>query len=278
MKLFSFGDSWTIGQGCNLKIENTIKDIAERKKYRNTMSWPKYLSEFLNIEFENLSDSAASNNEIFNKIIETIKLDLIKEGDLVVVMWSSSLRDDVPFFPKNEWHVWGKNYTKKEFQFNWVINSIKNNPTIEPNKYSVSNSAIYNSFLKEFKEFYIVNLYKDEYYEIVNTNYILFIQKLFEVYGIRYVMCDAFDKMISTKNIYINELNYYGLYTKTFKDYLLTLDSNDKLVWEDNTDWNDTPGKHPNKTGYFEIAKELDSFIKKNGILKSKIKKRINLL
>lgn len=274
MKLYAFGDSWTAGQGCNIKVESTIADIVERKKYRNTMSWPKYLSDFLNIEFENLSESASSNNKIFNKIIETIKSDLIKEGDLVVVMWSSSLRDDLPFFPKTEWHVWGKNYTKKEFQFNWIINSIKNNAI--PDKYS--NNPMYNLFLKEFKEFYIANLYRDEYYEIVNTNYILFIQKLLETYGIRYVMCDAFDKMISTKNIYINELNYYGLYAKTFKDYLLTLDSEGHSLWEDDISWNNTPGKHPNKSGYFEIAKELDLFIRNNGILKTKTKRKVNLL
>lgn len=280
MKLFTFGDSWTTGQGCNLKIENTINDIEQRKMYRNSMSWPKYLSELLNLEFFNLSESGSSNKKIFDTIIENIKSNNIIENDLIVIMWSSSLRDNLPFFPNGEWHVWGKNYMDKKWSFNWVINSIKNN--IIGTTYT--SDAKYNFFLKSYKEFYIENLFNEWYYDIVNQNYILYIQKLLESYNIKYIFCDGFDCMVDNnihpfinKTHFINKLNYYKFGEATLKDYLISMES-DFNVWEDNTKWNDTPGKHPNHIGYRLIANELYNFIIKSNVLDKKNKQIPNIL
>jgi lysophospholipase L1-like esterase len=266
MKLFTFGDSWTAGTGCNLKVENKIKDSEERRIYRNDMSWPKYLSELLNVEFLNLSETGISNKEIFDTIIKSVKSKIISENDLVVIMWSSSLRDNAPFFPNGEGHIWGKNYTQPKWKFNWFINSFKN----------ITTDSQYNNFLKSYKEFFINHLYDDAYYNIVNQNYILFIQKLLESYNINYVFCDAFDFMIN-KNIaseldkthFINKSNYYKFGEVTFKDFLIALDPTDSDLWEEPTNWLDTPGKHPNAMGYQKIANELYDFIIKSDIIKN---------
>jgi hypothetical protein len=266
MKLFTFGDSWTAGTGCNLKVENTIKDNEDRRIYRNTMSWPKYLSDLLNVEFSNLSETACSNKEIFDKVIDTVRSGIIKENDLVVIMWSSSLRDNVPFFPKDEWHIWGKNYTQKKWRFFWFINAFKN----------TSLGAKYNNFIKSYKEFFIDNLYDDTYYNIVNQNYILFLQKLFESYNINYVFCDAFDFMVSKditphldKTDFINKSNYYKFREGTLKDFLISLDPTDSDLWEEPIKWSDTPGKHPNAKGYQKISVEIYDFIINSHILKN---------
>ena len=271
MKLFAFGDSWTSGQGCNLKVENSFTDENDRRIYRNSMSWPKYLSEHLNTDFENLSKSGSSNKEIFDTIIETIKLNIIKDNDLVVIMWSSSLRDNTPFFPNGEWHIWGNNYINEKWKFKWVINTIKDK--ITGTKYT--SNPKYNYFLKSYKEFYIDNLYNDSYYNIVNQNYILFIQKLLESYNINYVFCDAFDFMINKnmvsdldKTHFINKSNYYKFREVTFKDFLISLDPTDSELWEEPTKWSDTPGKHPNAKGYQKISDELYDFIIKSNIIK----------
>jgi len=161
MKLFTFGDSWTAGVGCNLKVENTIKDSEELGMYRNSMSWPKYLSNLLNVEFLNLGEQGSSNKEIFDKIITTIKSKIISENDLVIIMWSSSLRDDVPFFPNGESSMWGILRTGPKWKFNWFVkNSLKN----------TTGDSQYNNFIKSYKEFFINNLYDDNYYNIVNQN------------------------------------------------------------------------------------------------------------
>ena len=281
MKLFAFGDSWTAGTGCHTKVENIIKDIEERKVYRNTMSWPKYLSDLLNVEFSNLSETGASNKEIFDKIVENIKLETISENDLVVIMWSSSLRDNVPFFPKGEWHIWGKKYKEEKWKFNWVINSIKN--SIIGTKYT--SNAKYNNFLKSYKEFFINSLYDDTYNNIVNQNYILFIQKLLEAYNINYVFCDAFDFMVNgdiiphlDKRHLINKSNYYKFGEVTFKDYLISIDPTDADLWENTIKWTDTPGKHPNARGYQKIAEELYRFISEDNLLTHTKTKNLNLI
>jgi hypothetical protein len=110
MKLYAFGDSWTAGQGANIRIENSLDSVEERRIFRNNKSWSKFLSESLDIECSNKSVSGCSNNDIFNSVIDSIKSNEIDSGDLIIIMWSSSLRDGVSFFSEKEWHVWGKNY------------------------------------------------------------------------------------------------------------------------------------------------------------------------
>lgn len=281
MILYTFGDSWTEGSGADVSAENACEDDITRKLLRNSLSWPKELATLLNINETNLSKTGSSNKEIFDKIVDTVKSGTITNKDLVIVMWSSSLRDDLPFFPKGEWHVWGKNYTEEKVKFDWVINSIKNN--IKGVQYT--KNPEYNFFLKTYKEFYIDNLFNNLYYTIVNQNYILFIQKLFETYNIRYLFCDAFDLMIQgeiMKDVdntkFINKKHYYGFKEKTLKDHLLMIDPEDDKLWENNIKWGETVGKHPNKNGYKEIANELYRYIIDFDILKETPKKQTNLI
>ena len=35
MKLYAFGDSWTAGQGANIRIENSLDSVEERRIFRN---------------------------------------------------------------------------------------------------------------------------------------------------------------------------------------------------------------------------------------------------
>ncbi len=281
MKLFAFGDSWTEGTGASITNEIILENTEQRKLYRNSLSWPKHLSQFLGVTDVNLSRAGSSNKEIFDKVVETVKSGVIIENDLVVIMWSSSLRDDVPFFPNGEWHVWGKNYTDEKFKFDWVINSIHTN--IKGVQYT--KNPEYNFFLKTYKEFFIGNVFNETYYNIVNQNYILFIQTLLTTYNIKYVFCDAFDLMIQKDLLneidntkFINQENYYGFREKTLKDHLISLDETENTLWESPVKWSKTPGKHPNHQGYIEIAKELHKFIVDTNILKQNNKKTINFI
>jgi hypothetical protein len=128
--------------------------------------------------------------------------------------------------------------------------------------------------LKSYKEFFINNLYDDTYYNIVNQNYILFIQKLLESYNINYIFCDAFDFMIN-KNItpefdkthFINKSNYYKFSEETFRDFLISLDSTAGDLWEESTFWPDAI-KHPNANGYQKISDKIFDFIIKSNIIK----------
>lgn len=257
MKLFTYGDSWTEGQGVNPTKEDSIDSREERKYFRNSKSWPKVLSDLLGLEHQNQSLSGANNNHIFNSVINDIKSGIVNSGDLIIIMWSSSLRDDVPFFPVKEWHTWGTDYLKDNFKSKWFISK------------DLTKNSTYNDFLTNFKEFFINELYTQDYYNIINQNYILFLQKLFEFYHINYVMCDAFDKMIIDVKIendrthLINNKPYWGFRKKTFRDYLILKDN--RRVWENfRNDITKLPGMHPSELGYKLISNEIFEFINQN--------------
>lgn len=273
MRLFAYGDSWTEGQGANLTKEESINNREERKYFRNSKSWPKVLSSLLECEHQNQSLTGANNNHIFNTAITDIKSGLVNSGDLIIIMWSSSLRDNVSFFPPNEWHTWGNNYLKEEHSTKWFLQQ------------NLTKNHIYNDFLINFKEFYVNELYNQEYYNIVNQNYILFIQKLCEHYQINYFFCDAFDKMIDNvkpqndKTNHINKKSYWNFSKKTFKNFLM--DTNNSKVWE-TPQYNilNVPEMHPSEFGYKLIAEHIFEYLNqnKNDIIRYTDNKKIKIL
>lgn len=273
MKLFTFGDSWTEGVGGNLSEELTTDIFEERTIIRQKYCWPKHLSNLLGCEVENYGVGAFSNNLIFNSVCNKLKNKIITQDDFVVIMWSSSLRDDLPFFPnENNFNIWGNRHKRKEHLIKYIFDRI-NGENID-----------YSRAEKNFRHFYISDLYSDTYYDIVNQNYILHLQFLFKQLGIRYLFCDAFDLMIrdeinsdidKSNLIYANQ--YWGFKKKTLMDFLIAL--NNKNVWEDNKLWNiNIDGKHPNNNGYNFIATELYNYILDNNLLKKETNKNSNLL
>ncbi len=274
MKLFTFGDSWTEGVGGDLTEEYQTNIPEERTKIRHKYCWPKYLSDLLKIEFQNFGMGGASNKVIFDAACHAIHNNIIKKDDIVVVMWSSSLRDSVPFFPSNNhWHFWGETSIRKKHIYGFILD--KTHFTKSDNQASLK---------KEYKEYFIDNLFSETYYDIINQNYILYIQYMFDRIGIRYVFCDAFDLMIKKEIIkevdktnLIKTNHYWGLSDKTIKDFLIS--KNRKDVWEDGNLWsNNIIGKHPNKIGYELIANMLYDYILEKDILyynTNEIKNRI---
>lgn len=273
MRLFTYGDSWTEGNGVNPTQEDSIDNIEELKYFRNSKSWPKVLSDLMGCSHQNQSLSGTNNNHIFNRVIEDIKSGLVNSGDLIIIMWSSSLRDNVPFFPLNEWHTWGLKYINEDHKTKWFIQqNLTKNPT-------------YNDFLIGFKEFYINELYNQEYYNIINQNYILFIQKLCEHQQINHIFCDAFDKMVDNiepqndKSNLINKNLYWEFGKKTFKDFLIN--TKDSKVWESSVhNILDVPGMHPSELGYKLIGKHIFEYINqnKNDIIRYNDVKKIKIL
>lgn len=255
MILRAYGDSWTEGQGVDVEVEKSIIDRNELRKFRNDHSWVNILSEKLSLSYVNNGLSGQSNLKIFNNVVSDIVEGLVSKDDFVIIMWSSSLRDNVPFLPNNEWISWS---IKQLFETstNGFINSYK------------SGNEKYDDFLQSYKEFYIGELFSQNYYNIVNQNYILFLQKLMENYGISYFMCDAFESMVinlepkDDVTEHINKKNYWKFGEKCFKEYLI--DTKLENLWEPiEISKQDVGGIHPNKMGYEIIANELYNYIKR---------------
>lgn len=242
MKLHAYGDSWTEGQG-------TSNDRNEWKNY----SWTKVLSDKLNIKSINNGISGSSNLNIFNKVVDDLIEGKIKKNDIVVIMWSSSLRDLVPFLPKNEW-------------VSWSIKHLIEYPHKFVESYQSENEK-YNNFLYSFKELFISDLFNQNYYNIVNQNYIIFLQKMFEFYEVKHVMCDAFESMVIGLNKHDDKLDiidkkyYWEFGKKTVRDFLN--ETNREDIWEHIENYKDRPTQHPNINGYKLISNVLYDFIMK---------------
>lgn len=273
MRLLTFGDSWTEGVGGNIEEEIKTEIPEERTSIRQEYCWPKHLSNLLDCDFINNGVGAFSNNAIFNAVCNQLKNEIITSDDFVVIMWSSSLRDQLPFFPnENNFHIWGKRYKSKEHLLKYIFDGVS------------GENVKYNRAEKNFRDYYISNLFNDVYYDIVNQNYILHLQFMFKELGIRYIFCDAFDTIIN-KNIdgLVNKTNlidknrYWGYRSKTMADLLIGTKRKD--VWEDNNHWVDsTAGKHPSGIGYKLIAEELHKFIVEGNLLVENKEKNSYLL
>jgi hypothetical protein len=252
MILHGYGCSWTEGEGSDYEHEESLVDRDDKRLFRNNHSWVKKLSNKLKINHINHGISGNANNKIFNAIVEDVQTGRITSDDLVVIMWSSSLRDYVPFLPKGEW-------------VSWSVKHLMESPERFINSYR-SNNEKYNNFLIDYKDFFIGELFNQNYYNIVNQNYIIFIQKLFEFYNITYVMCDGIEPMLidlnpkdDVRNL-INKNNYWGFGKYSIREYLIETDMLD--IWEhQDENFKNRATQHPNKNGYEIIANELYKFI-----------------
>lgn len=252
-RLVAYGDSWTIGEGCNREIEDTLSK-HEKMAYQKENSWVKFLADKLNLPYENNGLSGNPNNKIFNQIIDDVKNGITTKNDLVVVMWSSSLRDYLPYMPhgpKGEWLSWSTKHlmdTPERFFTS----------TQTENRY-------YDFFMEDYKKFWLTNLYDDLYYSIVNQNYIIFLQQFFAHYKIKYVLCDGIEDMfLGVTNEYdkrnlIDKKKYWGCMEITFRDWLIK--NTDESFWEYTDNWDKRSTQHPNIKGYKLIADELNKFI-----------------
>lgn len=252
-RLVAYGDSWTIGEGCNREIEDTLSK-HEKMTYQKENSWVKFLSDSLNLSYENNGISGNPNNKIFNQIVDDVKNGITTKNDLVVVMWSSSLRDYLPYMPhgpKGEWLSWSTKHlmdTPERFFTS----------TQTENRY-------YDFFMEDYKKFWLSNLHTDLYYSIINQNYIIFLQQFFAHYKINYILCDGIEDMFLgirsefDKTDLINKDRYWGCMNITFRDWLIK--RTDNSFWEYGDNWETRSTQHPNIKGYKLIAAELFNFI-----------------
>jgi hypothetical protein len=253
MILHAYGCSWTEGQGVD--GEQTYTDRDELKNYRNQYSWVNLLSKKLGLFHINNGLSGISNEKIFNKIVLDIRNGIINKNDFVAIMWTSTLRDNVSFLPNNEW-------------VSWSVKELIETPERFINSYN-SIDISYNKFIQNYKKFFITDILNFNYYNIVNQNYIIFIQKIFEFYGIKHLMIDGFDIMVNNPNKIddkthlINKNNYWGFGIKTSRE--LINESSLENRWEVILPPEVAP--HPNKIGYELISEELYNYIKKNKLL-----------
>ena len=122
-------------------------------------------------------------------------------------------------------------------------------------------SDLFNFFNDSYFKYYINNLYDESYYKTLSTNYIVFLQKYFKWKNQKYIMCDAFDKMVFDTNLV--DTNFYYR-DKTALDIL---DDDGGDVYEKPIHNKELRrAQHPNINGHKLISKKLFEFIMKEKI------------
>jgi hypothetical protein len=92
--LWTFGDSMTFGHACNVNCTTKMKDDYLPYKKEGDDIWPNHLGRFLDYEVKNFGKNGASNDYIFDSIIENFND--IKENDVVVINTTLYGRIEVP--------------------------------------------------------------------------------------------------------------------------------------------------------------------------------------
>ena len=278
-RLITFGDSFTEGEGAWLEktnlIEEQYKDSSTARlkvsKFNSQFSWPTVLSKLLNLKKVANEGSCGSNNsKIFNRVFEFDKDGCINKNDLVVVMWSSSLREKLPYFP----HLYQE---QGPIGLGWSLNEVfedfgKDNFLTRYYKGDIASieytKNILEPFMKGFFKKYITNSYDRNYYNILNFNFIYVLQEFFKYKKCKYIFIDAFESMASFNKDYkkwenIDKSNYYKFGESTAWDYINEIGGD---VFE-NLDLSfNPPGQkcHPNRHGYKIIAELIYDFYKKS--------------
>lgn len=93
--LWTFGDSFTFGHGCNESCTSNIKEDYLQYKKEGDDIWPNHLAKLLNCKVKNLGKNSVSNDYIFDTIIDNF--DEINLGDIVIINMTLHGRIEVPF-------------------------------------------------------------------------------------------------------------------------------------------------------------------------------------
>lgn len=93
--LWTFGDSMTFGFGCNSECHSDVMVSYLPFKKNDDDIWPNHLGKLLNYDVKNLGKNAASNDYIFDLIIDNY--DNILPNDVVIINTTLYGRIEVPF-------------------------------------------------------------------------------------------------------------------------------------------------------------------------------------
>lgn len=289
--LIAFGDSFTVGDGSKreliAELNSTLKQtfnnsdkksiISAIRAIKHQYSWPSVLASKLQLTPINKGETGSSNFKIFNSVFRYLANNTVTSNDLVCIMWSSSLRDYLPFMP-------GILTSSSPIGLGWSVKEVfqKDKPTFKAKEdfFAHYDGFVKNKteseieflkedlspFFREFAEEYLLDLYDENYYRIVNQNYIIILQEYFKRRGIQYVMMDAFESMTNfgfSEDLLskVDTSRYYGFNETTLWDFLNSFE--DSSLFEDESITYNPDGHklHPSEFGYKRIAEKLYEFL-----------------
>lgn len=276
-KIHCYGDSWTHGIGSELPPGSGVRDIDDkysnkwydnRKKY----SWPGRLKLYTKFDIRNRGFGGNSNKQIYQDIIDDLYENKINSGDIVIVMWSSIVREPLNFFaiPHDKeggfLHYNDDVRIQEHGEYGGEIPHWIHNQTNDfKNKLNKATFEVY----KEF----ILNRVNYEFLYEISMNYICNLQIYFSELNIDYMFVNAFELMLDKNHhLYSHiDLSKWLLPHSSMDKFLKSkLDEIDDTLpysyWEDDfkLDKDEPVGPHPNRIGYELIANKIYEFLRDN--------------
>lgn len=103
--LWTFGDSFTAGDGCveNLGIRDGDFKYYNQYKEPDSDIWPNILGKTIGFDVKNIGKSGASNDYILDSIIDNFNF--IESNDIVIIEKTFYQRFDVPKLDSDHFHT-----------------------------------------------------------------------------------------------------------------------------------------------------------------------------
>lgn len=274
MKVYSFGDSFTAGIGCDRVWEesqlgnhpkwDTMTDSEKSiqrgsvANFRENNSFTKKFSDSIGFDSKNFGKAGNSNSNIVQDIVSHSHL--FNDGDVVLVGWSSPLRDKVTFWPDNPLH-WISSSKKVRKYFEEVGKTFQidiNNPEYKNKNYK--NKIEIERFWKVFGKDWLINGYDEEYHHLQSKQILYFTQEFLKYFGVKYIFFNAFEPILIREEPLIDMSKYWKggnesiwSYTKHDENLLEPLGYNL---------YNGIEARHPSSAGHTHFEKSLTKFYK----------------
>jgi len=148
--LWTFGDSMTFGHGCNINCKSDVSVKYSLYKNKGDDIWPNHLGNLLNYDVKNFGKNGASNDYIFDSIIDNF--DSIQNNDIVIINTTLYGRIDVPI-DDNIHHILSAYEGAKNILNKDCINDKDKIETILNFQYYFSNDIFYKNRHKKRFDF-----------------------------------------------------------------------------------------------------------------------------
>jgi hypothetical protein len=263
-KVISFGDSFTLGLGTDRKVEDQLFQSAKnrhegkdkQRKFEINNSFTKFFADKFKVPFINTGVPGCNNKYILNEIMKYDMDKGFEKDDFVLIGFTSSYRDKLPFFPD----IYNDN-VRHGFQWSMKELPLLSNPKdifFWKSKLTKRHQDTLNEFMKEYLKFYMVEVFDDSYWQIYNSNLIVYIQKFLEFKKVKYIMFDAFEPMLNDIPKFVNTKTYWGCAKQNIYSFLKQF--NDDVYELDGWNVNDGVSRHPSRKGHKLFTAELYRF------------------
>ena len=194
-RLVVFGDSFTEGEGSNAELSEMIRVHYNNLKLvpkgaeisqvvNNDSSWASVVGKLAGVPVDNQGTSGYSNNKIMNSIFSFGVNNELSSEDVVIVMWSSTIRDKLPFIPSvfSDHGPIGLGWSLKEIDHDYgKENALKRYK--KDNISSAENNFLDNTmspFMDDYYKKFLVNAYDEEYFNLIGFYYAYIAQEYFK--------------------------------------------------------------------------------------------------